>query len=100
MTSDETDRRCCLPPGVIVAGCGREFRAILRLVREVSELTGGQIKNSSGIKKSQVYSLGYARPKLPRSRTQVEAYLASCRLDLTQAAAILKLWDELHAMRA
>lgn len=100
VNNNEPASRCCLPPNAIVATCGREFRAILRLVRQVSTLSGGQIANSSGISRSQVYSLGSTRPKLPRSRTQVEAYLAGCRLDPTQAASIMDRWDKLRDKRS
>jgi hypothetical protein len=89
-----------LPPGAIVAASGKEFRAILRRVREVSGLSNGQIAIRSGIHRSQVSSLGSTRPRLPRKREQVAVYLVCCRLDPDQVSEILLLWDELHDKQA
>jgi len=89
-----------LPEDAIQAQSGREFRLLLRHVLNESGLTPGQIVNTSGICRTQVWSLGSPRPRLPRKRSQVLRYLVSCRLDPRQVALIMKLFDQLRRRRA
>lgn len=90
-----------LPDDAIHAESGREFRVLLRRVLVESGLTPGQIVNTSGIARAQVWSLGSERrPRLPRKRSQVQRYLVSCRLDPQQVASIMKLFDRLRRKRA
>ncbi|GAB1515952.1 hypothetical protein [Actinophytocola sp. KF-1] len=100
MTSITPNRYCLLPPGVIQAKNGQEFRTILRKVRVAADVDGGLLAIRSGIPRSSIYSLGDpTRKGLPRSRDQVARYLECCRVHPEQSELILRLWDELSKER-
>jgi hypothetical protein len=97
MAGDSADRCLTLTPDSITARSGEEFRALLRLIREESGLTVGQIAYGSGICRSQVQSLGSTRLRgLPTLSQQVENYVTSCRLVPAQVALVMELWTTLH----
>jgi hypothetical protein len=101
MNGSHADKYWALPPDRICARSGREFRALLGLVRDMAGLSYGQIAATSGISRSSVWSLGSPdRCELPRLRHQVERYLISCRLVPAQVMLIMDLWTKLHDERA
>jgi hypothetical protein len=98
MVANSADRYLVLPVGAIRARTGAEFRALLRLIREQSGLSVGQISYGSSICRSQVQSLGsIARLRgLPKLSQQVRDYVTTCRLVPAQVELVMELWTALH----
>ncbi len=73
------------------------MRHPLRLIREQSGFSVGQIAYGSGICRSQVQSLGSARLRgLPTLPEQVRLYVTTCRLAPAQVELVMSLWTTLN----
>lgn len=90
-----------LPVEELTAETSVEFRQLLARIRCQSGLSLGQVKNRTGICRSQVASLGSTRLSgLPRKPNQVETFVQGCRLAPAQVVVVMQLWTRLHELPA
>jgi hypothetical protein len=83
----------------LLAHDGEQLAQVLKRVMNQAELTPTEMREMTGISRSQIYYLTGAK-SLPRKSEQLKAFLAACQLHPEQVRFVLEQWRQLDRRRS